>query len=101
MSRRGTVATSPPITWPSHNGLGTGAWGGHHDIVNPAYYLRESRQTVAPQAMQFDTAKFLGDGVETLFEAVHRVYGKWDGSQGALTASVNEPCARGAGHASL
>jgi len=95
------VVTFPTITWPSHNSLGTGAWCGHHDIVNPAYYLRESRQTVAPQAVQFDTAKFLGDGVETLFEAVHRVYGKWDGRQGALTASINEPCTRGAGHASL
>jgi phosphonoacetate hydrolase len=101
MFRYGTVATFPTITWPSHNSLGTGAWCGHHDIVNLTYYLRESRQTVTPQGMQFDTAKFLGEGVETLFEAVHRVYGKWDGTQGALTASINEPSARGAGHASL
>ena len=101
MFRYGTVATFPTITWPSHNSLGTGAWCGHHDIVNLTYYLRESRRTVTPQGMQFDTAKFLGDGVETLFEAVHRVYGKWDGRQGALTASINEPSARGAGHASL
>jgi hypothetical protein len=51
--------------------------------------------------MQFDTAKFLGDGVETLYEAVHRAFGTWDGNQGAFTASINEPCARGAGHAAL
>ncbi|TET94937.1 MAG: hypothetical protein E3J29_07635 [Dehalococcoidia bacterium] len=101
MFRYGTVVTFPTITWPSHNSLGTGAWCGHHDIVNPTYYLRESRQTVTPQGMQFDTAKFLGDGVETLFEAVHRVYGKWDGREGALTAAINEPCARGADHAAL
>jgi phosphonoacetate hydrolase len=101
MFRYGTVVTFPTITWPAHNSLGTGAWSGHHDIVNPTYYLRESRQTVTPQGMQFDTARFLGDGVETLFEAVHRVYGKWDGRQGTLTAAINEPCARGADHAAL
>jgi len=101
MFRYGTMVTFPTITWPSHNTLGTGAWCGHHDIVNPTYYLRESRQTVTPQGMQFDTAKFLGDGVETLYEAVHRAYGMWDGRKGALTASINEPCTRGAGHAAL
>jgi arylsulfatase A-like enzyme len=101
MFRYGTAVNFPTITWPSHNALGTGAWCGHHDIVNPAYYLRETRQTVAPQAMQFDTAKFLSDGVETLYEAVHRAFGRWDGKRGALTASINEPCTRGAAHASL
>jgi len=101
MFRYGTAVNFPTITWPSHNALGSGAWCGHHDIVNPAYYLRETRQTVAPQAMQFDTGKFLADGVETLYEAVHRAFGKWDGRTGALTASINEPCTRGAGHAAL
>ena len=101
MFRYGTTVNFPTITWPSHNALGSGAWCGHHDIVNPAYYLRETRQTVAPQGMQFDTAKFLSDGVETLYEAVHRAFGKWDGRAGALTASINEPCTRGAVHASL
>ncbi len=52
--------------------------------------------------MQFDTARFLNDDVETLYEAFHRVYGEWDGAMGgALVASVNEPCTRGADHASL
>jgi len=101
MFRYGTAVNFPTITWPSHNALGSGAWCGHHDIVNPAYYLRETRQTVAPQGMQFDTAKFLSDDVETLYEAVHRAFGRWDGQRGALTASINEPCTRGAGHASL
>ncbi len=51
--------------------------------------------------MQFDTGKYLNEGVETLFEAVHRVKGKWDGRDGAVTASINEPCSRGAGHSTL
>ena len=100
--RSGSITNFPSITWPSHNAIGTGCWSGHHDIVNPDYYLRASRETVAPQGQQFDTARFLNDGVETLFEAFHRVYGAWDGAQGgAFVASINEPCTRGADHASL
>lgn len=101
MLRYGSVTNFPSITWPSHNAIGTGAWCGHHDIVNPSYYLRETQETVSPQGQQFDTARFLAPGVETLFEAFHRVHGEWDGTKGVVTASVNEPCTRGAAHASL
>lgn len=97
----GSITNFPSITWPSHNAIGTGAWGGHHDIVNPTYYLRETREIVTPQGQQFETAKFLGDGVETLYEAFHRVYGPWQGEHGAFTASIHEPCTRGADHATL
>lgn len=97
----GSITNFPSITWPSHNAIGTSAWSGHHDIVNPSYYLRETQETVSPQGQQFDTGRFLNPGVETLFEAFHRVHGEWDGHSGVLTASVNEPCTRGAGHASL
>ena len=100
--RYGSITNFPSITWPSHNAIGTGCWSGHHDIVNPDYYLRERRETVAPQGQQFDTARFLNEGVETLYEAFHRVYGEWDGAMaGAFVASINEPCTRGADHASL
>jgi hypothetical protein len=57
--------------------------------------------------MQFDTGRFVGPGVETFYEAVHRVFGKWDPSipqgerNGALTVSINEPCMRGAQHSTL
>ncbi|HEX6030877.1 MAG TPA: alkaline phosphatase family protein [Tepidiformaceae bacterium] len=97
----GSITNFPSITWPSHNAIGTGAWCGHHDIVNPTYYLRDEQITVSPQGQQFDTAKFLADEVETLYEAFHRVYGSWNRMEGAFTASVNEPCTRGADHASL
>jgi hypothetical protein len=98
----GSFTNFPSITWPSHNTIGTGAWCGHHDIVNPTYYLRETRQVVTPQGQQFDTARFLGDGAETLYEAFHRAFGEWDGAHGgALTASIHEPCTRGADHATL
>ncbi len=101
MFRYGTTVNFPSITWPSHNALGTGAWCGHHDVVNPTYYLRETRKTVTPQGMVFDTAHFVSDDVETLFEAVHRAEGRWDGRKGAITASINEPCTKGAAHATL
>ena len=103
MFRYGVFATFPTITWPSHNALGTGAWCGHHDIVNPTYYLRETRQVVTPQGSIWETGKYLSDEVETLYEALHREYGKWDAStgRGVITASLNEPCGRGALHATL
>ena len=101
MYRYGSIVNFPSITWPSHNTIGTGCWGGHHDIVNPTYYLRESRETVTPQGQQFDAAKFLGDEVETLHEAFHRVYGDWRGQEGAFTAAIHEPCSRGADHTVL
>jgi hypothetical protein len=101
MFEYGSFTNFPSITWPSHNAIGTGAWGGHHDIVNPTYYLRETREVVTPQGQQFDTATFLGPGVETLYEAFHRVFGEWRGHEGAFTASIHEPCTRGADHATL
>ena len=90
----GSIVNFPSITWPSHTTLATGAWCGHHDIVNPAYYLRTERRLVNPQGLIFDTEGFLGDGVETLYEAFKR-------ARGSFTAAVNEPQGRGADHASL
>ena len=103
MFRYGVFATFPTITWPSHNALGTGAWCGHHDIVNPTYYLREKRQVVTPQGSVWETEGYLSDEVETLYEALHREHGRWDPStgRGVITASINEPCGRGAAHATL
>jgi hypothetical protein len=101
MFNYGTTVNFPSITWPSHNALGTGAWCGHHDVVNPTYYLRERRETVTPQGQVWETGRFVTGDVETLYEAVHRVFGKWDGREGAVTASLNEPCMRGAGHSTL
>lgn len=101
MFEYGTIVNFPSITWPSHNALGTGAWCGHHDTVNPTYHLREKRETITPQGMMWETGKYVTGDVETLYEAVHRVWGKWDGQKGEVTASINEPCMRGAGHATL
>jgi hypothetical protein len=94
--RAGSTVNFPTITWPSHSALLSGAWCGHHDVVNPTYYDRAARQALAPQGQAMMTEGFLGAGVETLYEAVHRVDG-----EAALTASIHEPQGRGADHAPL
>lgn len=92
----GSTVNFPSITWPSHSAIFTGAWCGHHDIVNPTYYARETRQSLAPQGQGMMTESFLGVGVETLYEAFHRVLGPR-----AFTANIHEPQGRGADHAAL
>jgi len=102
----GSMVNFPSITWPSHSTILSGAWCGHHDIVNPSYYLRPLRQNVSPQGQGIQTEGYLGAGVETLYEAFHRVHGpsrRADGSfgGGAFTASIHEPQGRSADHAPL
>jgi phosphonoacetate hydrolase len=94
--RFGSTVNFPSITWPSHSTILTGAWCGHHDIVNPTYYARESRTGLAPQGQGVRTERYLGHGVETLYEAFHRVLG-----QQAFTVNIHEPQGRGADHAAL
>ena len=101
MFRYGSIVNFPSITWPSHNVIGTGCWGGHHDLVNNGYYLRETREAVSPYDRRFDTSEFLGEEVETLYEAFHRVFGSWQDDRGAFTAAIHEPCGRDADHAVL
>jgi phosphonoacetate hydrolase len=91
----GQVVTFPSITWPSHTTIGTGAWCGHHDVVNPTYYLREKRETVSPQGQQVRTEGFANGGVESLAEAFHRV------RPGCMTAAIHAPFGRSARHAVL
>jgi len=92
----GSIVNFPSITWPSHTTIGTGAWCGHHDVVNPSYWLREKRELVSPQGQQVRTEGFVAAGVETLYEAFHRVRGRR-----TLTANIYEPLGRGADHAVL
>lgn len=92
----GATVNFPSITWPSHSTIFTGAWCGHHDIVNPTYYARDTRMALAPQGQGMMTEGYLGSGVETLYEAFHRVLGP-----AAFTANIHEPQGRGADHAAL
>jgi hypothetical protein len=92
----GSIVNFPSITWPSHTAIGTGAWCGHHDVVNPSYYLREKREMVSPQGQQVETEGFSSREVESLYEAFARVRGA-----GCITAAIHAPFGRGAHHAVL
>jgi hypothetical protein len=94
MLSHGSIVNFPSITWPSHSTILTGAWCGHHDVVNPTFHLREHRETVPIQGNVFDGERYLADGVETLYEAFKRA-----GGAGTITASIHEPQGRGADHA--
>lgn len=92
----GQIVNFPSITWPSHTALGSGAWCGHHDVVNPTYYLRATRETVSPQGQQAGTEGFASGAVESLYEAFWRVRGPR-----CVTAAIHAPFGRGATHAVL
>ncbi len=92
----GQIVNFPSITWPSHTTIGTGAWCGHHDVVNPTYYLRDKRESVSPQGQQVKTEGFSSPDVESLAEAFHRAYGA-----DCMTAAIYAPFGRSAKHAAL
>ncbi len=96
MLAHGSIVNFPSITWPSHSTILTGAWCGHHDVVNPTFHLRELRQTVPIQGNIFDGESYVNRDVETLYEAFKRVMGA-----DAITASIHEPQGRGADHAAF
>ncbi len=91
----GSIVNFPSITWPSHTAIGTGTWCGHHDVVNPSYYLRDRRETVSPQGLQLGTERFASTSVESLYEAFHRVH------PDDITAAIHAPFGRSARHAVL
>jgi predicted AlkP superfamily pyrophosphatase or phosphodiesterase len=113
LTRYGSIASFPSVTFPNHNVVGTGAHPGHHNIVNNRFYIRETGVTetpIDPQSLQHPVYHFsaglMSQDVETLHEAVHRTYGDWEAGDGptstkAFTASVNEPSVRGADYATL
>jgi phosphonoacetate hydrolase len=94
MLSHGSIVNFPSITWPSHSTILTGAWCGHHDVVNPTFHLREHRQTVPIQGNIYEGEGYVNPEVETLYEAFKRVRGA-----SAITASIHEPQGRGADHA--
>ncbi len=90
----GSIVNFPSITWPSHTAIATGAWGGHHDVVNPSYWLRAEREMISPQGQELDTEGYASEQVESLYEAFHRVYG-----DDCVTAAIHAPFGRSARHA--
>ncbi len=100
----GSISNFPSNTYPGHNTLGSGAWAGHHGVVDNRFWERDQAVQAAPISELFETEYLLGSAheglpVEMLFEAVARTFG--DVSDGVLGASINEPSSRGAEFATL
>ncbi len=108
--RHGAITNFPSNTYPSHNTVGSGAWSGHHGIVDNGFYEREVLSIFEPISDLFGTERYFGSAhpnlpVETLHEAVTRAFGgvwhKTTNPGGVLTASLNDPSTRGAALATL
>ncbi len=102
--RYGAISNFPSNTFPGHNTIGSGAWAGHHGVVDNRFLVREQALSAAPIGSLFETEYLFGSAhqnlpVETLYEAVERTHGGLDDD--VMTASINEPSTRGADFASL
>jgi phosphonoacetate hydrolase len=89
----GLMASFPTVTLANHTTAVTGAHPGHHGVLHNAYFDRATARQIitnAPETWHLARDE-LSPGVETVHEAVAR-------SGGRFTASINEPCDRGAGY---
>ena len=93
----GGIASLPTVTLANHTSILTGAHPGHHGILNNAWYDRATGEQIItnsnatwPWCMQH-----LAPGTETIHDAVHRTW------PDAFTASINEPCDRGASYSTF
>lgn len=92
------------VTIPSHTTIGTGVYAGHHGIVNNLYYLRDTGRLLTLIDLGVGPSQYLREEIETIFEAYHRNFGKYDektNKKGKFSASINQPCTRGATYATL
>jgi hypothetical protein len=87
--RGGAIAEFPSVTLVNHTCALTGVGPGRHGIVNNAFYDRELRRQVVPNASGswHHAMQWLRPGVRTVFERL---------PDGATSACVNEPVDTGA-----
>ena len=93
----GAIASLPTVTLANHTSIITGAHPGHHGILNNAWFDRATgRQVITNSSATWPWCmQHLNDGVDTIHDAVHRTW------PDAFTASVNEPCDRGADYSTF
>ena len=100
----GVIVNFPSNTYASHNTIGSGAWSGHHGLLDNKFYLRETGETKDPLSQVVNFGKFVTDEVETLHQAVHRNFSNWHAERsplGNFTVSINSPSSKGADLAAL
>ena len=95
----GAITNFPSNSFPGHNVIGSGAWSGHHGLVDNHFWERELGLRGSAGGQVFETEYLFGGThpnlpVETLYEAVTRSFGGLD--DGVMVASINTPSSRGA-----
>ena len=90
--RHGLMASLPTATLANHTTASTGVHPGHSGVLHNMWLDRHRDVTPDLLAMDqmFDAMVHLGDGIETIHQAVHR------SRSGAFTASLFEFCDTGA-----
>ncbi|GAC1409897.1 MAG: hypothetical protein NVSMB57_02970 [Actinomycetota bacterium] len=96
----GLIASFPSVTLANHTTALTGVHPGAHDVLHNAYYDRATgRQILTNSPATWHLARQeISASVETVYEAIARS-GALSGNR--FTASVNEPCDRGASYATF
>lgn len=92
----GLIASFPTVTLANHTTALTGVHPGVHGVLHNAFYERATRRVVntnSPATWHLARNEISPD-VETVYEALAR------GNAG-FTASINEPCDRGASYATF
>jgi phosphonoacetate hydrolase len=84
----GAMAGLPTVTLANHTSILTGAYPGHHGILNNAWYDRVAqRQIITNSPATWSTAMdHMRPGTDSIHSAVRRTW------PDEFTASVNEPC---------
>ena len=93
----GAMSSLPTVTLANHTSIITGAHPGHHGILNNAWFNRATGEQVITnsQATWPWSMQHLAPGIESIHDAVHRTW------PDAFTASVNEPCDKGASYSTF
>lgn len=93
----GAFASLPSVTLANHTTILTGAHPGHHGILHNAWWDRAARRQVVTNSPETwpGATRWLAPDVDTVHEALHRA------RPDAFSASVNEPCDRGADYSTF
>jgi predicted AlkP superfamily pyrophosphatase or phosphodiesterase len=88
----GAMSSLPTVTLANHTSILTGSHPGHHGILNNAWFDRVKGEQVITnsQATWPWCMQHLDPRIESIHDVVHRTW------PDAFTASVNEPCDKGA-----
>lgn len=86
--RYGAMSGLPTVTLANHTSILTGAYPGHHGVLNNAWYDRaKGEQIITNSPLHWVSAMdHLAPGIETIYGAVKRNF------PGAVAVSINEPC---------